>query len=130
MDVDMKQVDKGKVKAFFNFDLLVLPTLVKFGFALGVVVMFLVGLGVPFMMAGVAVGSFNFLGFLVGIVAAVIYVGLGLVWLRIACESMIVLFKIHDVLVPKKPVDTAQGKPAEAAAAAPEKPSAPPPPAA
>lgn len=146
MDVDLKQVDKGKVRSFFNFDTMLLPTLVKAIFVVGLCLLVLAALIQPFVSAfGVSTVfegghlkeslSFNFGRFLWGVVVSAIMLVLGTLWLRIVCESMIILFKIHEALVPKKPIDSAQGKPfdsaqgkpAEAPApAAPEKPSVPP----
>jgi len=142
MDMDLKQVDKGKIRSFFNFDTMLLPTLVKVIFAVGLCLLVIASVVQPFVSAfGISTAfeegrlrdsvSFNFGRFLWGLVVSAIMLVLGTLWLRIVCESMIILFKIHEALVPKRPVDPALGKPAEAAApaapAATEKSPAPPP---
>jgi len=119
MDMDLKKVDQGKVKAFFMFDILVLPWLVKIGFIVGVVGILLSGVSLPFRMAA-GYSKFDFSAFVVGCVIAAVTIPLGLVGLRIVCESSLILFKIHEALVPKKPFDPAQGKPEEPKAAGPE----------
>ncbi len=134
MDMDLKQVDKGKIRSFFNFDLLFLPTLVKVIFAVGLCLLVLASVVQPFVSAfGVSTVfegghlkdslSFNFGKFLWGLVVSAIMLVLGTLWLRIVCESMIILFKIHEALVPKKPAEAT----APAATSATEKSPAPPP---
>lgn len=133
MDMDLKQVDKGKVRSFFNFDTMLLPTLVKAIFVVGLCLLVLAALIQPFWNAfGVSTVfegghlkdslNFNFGKFLWGLVVSVIMLILGTLWLRIVCESMIILFKIHEALVPKKPVEVVVPAPS------PEKAPAPPPP--
>ena len=141
MDMDLKKVDQGKIKAFFMFDLLVLPWLVKVLFILGVIGILLSGVAMPFK-AAAGLGSYDFATghaksdfscgtFAIAALFSVIFTVIGIVWWRVVCESMIILFKIHDVLVPRKPLDSTQGKPEEPKAAAAEaaaaKPDAPPP---
>ena len=124
MDVDLKKVDQGKIKAFFSFELLILPMLVKIGFVLGIIGIVLSGITLPFRLA-MFMGRFDFGAFVIGCVTSAIMIPLLLVGLRLVCESMIVLFKIHDALVPKKPEpagpEIAAAKPAES-----PKPDAPP----
>ena len=138
MDVDFKQVDKGKVKAFFNFDVMMLPVLVKVIFAVGLILLVLASIVQPFVTAfGISTAfeggrireslSFNFGRFLWGVVLSAIMLVVGTLWLRIVCESMIILFKIHEALVPKKPEEpkAAAAEPAAAKPAEPPKPEAP-----
>jgi hypothetical protein len=123
MDVDIKKVDKSQVKAFLMFDLLILPLLVKIGFIVGAVLILLSGISMPFQM-GMGFGGFSITRFVIGIVAGVIMIAVGLVWLRITCESMIIVFKIHEALVPKKPEEPKAAAPEPAAAKPAEPPKA------
>jgi hypothetical protein len=109
MDMDLKKVDRNRMVAFFKFDLLILPTLVKIVFILGLVGLFLMCLWMPFRMAsGFSFGpdgmrsEFSCGTFAVGLVFSAIFFVLGVVWWRVACESMIILFKIHEVLAGRK----------------------------
>ncbi|MBI2931514.1 MAG: DUF4282 domain-containing protein [Planctomycetes bacterium] len=92
-------MDKGqainKAKAFFTFDLMVLPWLIKIFFVLGLVVLLLVALAYPFLMA-FAGGQFQFGGCLVGILASLLTLVFGSIAWRLYCEVLIVLFKIHE----------------------------------
>jgi len=145
MDVNLKElksVDRNRVRAFFNFDTMLLPVLVKVIFAVGLILLVLACLIQPFVHAfGVTTVfehgdlregvSFHFGRFLWGIVISVVMLVLGTLWLRIFCESMIILFKIHEALVGRKPGEAMTPGPELAAAKPPEPPKAdaPPPPA-
>ncbi|HXG63252.1 MAG TPA: DUF4282 domain-containing protein [Planctomycetota bacterium] len=122
MDMDLKKVDRNRMVAFFKFDLLILPTLVKIVFILGVVGLFLMCLWLPFRMAsGFSFGpdgirsEFNCGTFAVGLIVSGIFFVLGMLWWRVVCESMIILFKIHEVLAGRKegapPASPAAGTP-------------------
>jgi uncharacterized membrane protein YciS (DUF1049 family) len=109
MDVDLKKVDRNRMVAFFKFDLLILPSLIKIVFILGLVGLFLMCLWMPFRMAsGFSFGpngmrsEFNCGMFAVGLIVSTIFFILGVVWWRVVCESMIILFKIHEVLAGRK----------------------------
>jgi hypothetical protein len=128
MEVDLKQVDKSQVKAFFMFDLLLLPTLVRLGFFSAAAFILLLAIMTPFQMAGVGHGFFYVTGFLYGLGVSVFLITVGLPWLRIVSEASLMLFEIHGAQVPKRPVRVVAPPPAAAPAEAP-KPAAPPSPA-
>jgi hypothetical protein len=141
MDVNLKElksVDRNRVKAFFTFDLMVLPWLVKVMFILGLIGIFIGGAVLPFRVAtGVGWGpqglhsEFNCGTFAIASVLSVLFMVIGMVWWRVVCESMIILFKIHEALVPRKPEEPKTPGPDLALAKPPEPPKAdaPPPPA-
>src|SRR5437762_4900627 len=74
--------------------------------------------------------GFDFGAFVVGVLISTVMTVLWLLALRIGCELAVVLFKIHDALVPKKPVEVAAAPAAPASgwggtAPEPPKPEAP-----
>lgn len=130
MDMDLKKVDRNRMVAFFKFDLLILPSLVKIVFLLGLIGLFLMAVWMPFRMAsGFSFDShgvkseFNCGMFAVGLIVSAIFFVLGAVWWRVVCESMIILFKIHEVLAGRR---EAAPPAAPAAGAASPPPPAPP----
>jgi hypothetical protein len=142
--MDLPKVDQNRVKAFFKFDLMVLPTLIKIMFVLGLLGIFLGGVAWPFMAASglrvdfrpdagpIMKSDFSCGTFAVCAVISVITTLLAMIWWRAVCESMIILFKIHEELsggrAPKAadvPAGGWGGKPAEAPPAA-DKPAEPP----
>ena len=137
MDVDLKQVDKGKVKSFLMFDLLLLPVLARAYYVLGSVAILLGGLAYPFIHAtgmrfsieGIKTG-FDFGAFVVGILISAVMTPLWLLGLRIASEAAVLLFEIHGALVPKRPVRASAPPPAAAPSPPPEPLKPEPPPAA
>jgi hypothetical protein len=138
MDMDIKKVDRNQLKAFLRFDLMLLPVLIRVLYVLGSIVIILGGLAYPFWHAsGMKVTmdgirtSFDFGAFAIGILISAVMTVLWLVSLRIICESSLILFKIHEALVPKKPEEPKTPGPELAAAKPPEAPKAdtPPPPA-
>ncbi|MFN3485340.1 MAG: DUF4282 domain-containing protein [Planctomycetota bacterium] len=109
MDIDLKKVDRNRMVEFFKFDLLILPSLVKIVFVLGLIGLFLMALWIPFRMAsGFSFGpegmrsEFNCGTFAVGLIFSLVFFVLGVVWWRVVCESMIILFKIHEVLASRR----------------------------
>ncbi len=106
-----------KVKEFFAFDLMVLPFLIKVFFVLGILLILAAAVWFPFSYAqsqdirmsqfGARVESeFSFGRFIVGGIISFFIMILSLVWWRILCETMIVLFKIHEDLVVLRPKET------------------------
>lgn len=118
MDMDLKKVDRNRMVAFFKFDLLILPSLVKIVFLLGLIGLFLMAVWMPFRMAsGFSFGldgmrsEFNCGMFAVGLIVSAIFFVLGAVWWRVVCESMIILFKIHEVLAGRREAAPRAGAP-------------------
>jgi hypothetical protein len=133
---ELKSVDRNRVKAFFCFDLMVLPWLVKVMFVLGLIGIFVAGALLPFKAAtGIGFGpeglhsEFHCGTFAIFTVVSVLFMVIGMVWWRVVCESMIILFKIHEVLAPKRPEAPKPAGPELAAGKAPEPPPAGAPPA-
>lgn len=135
MDVNIQNVDKGKVKSFVLFDLLLTPLLARALFVLGSIVILLGGAAYPFLHARVAHLSmegyrsgFDVGAFLVGILISAVFTPLFLLALRIFCEAAVSLFRLQEVLPPRKPAEAPPPpKPSEPAKT--ETPPSPPPPA-
>ena len=106
-----------KLKEFFTFDLMVLPFLIKVFFVLGILMILAGAVWFPFSFAQTTViktvgfgthveSEFSFGRFVVGGILSFVIMVLSLVWWRILCETMIILFKIHEDLVVLRPKET------------------------
>lgn len=74
--------------AFFNFDRMITPTLIKIVFWLGLIVSVLTGLG---LLIGGNTDAVRIFG--------LVYIIVGPLLVRVYCEVLIVIFKINDTLV-------------------------------
>ena len=73
--------------SFFSFDRMITPTIIKIVFWIGLVISVLLGLT---LLLGGESGAVRVLGLL--------YLILGPLFVRIYCEVLIVIFKIHETL--------------------------------
>lgn len=133
MDMDIQKVDRSRVKAFFAFDIMVLPFLVKVMFILGLIGIVLTAAAIPFKMAtGFGLGpreefrsEFSCGTFALASLFSGVFMLLAIVWWRVMCESMIILFKIReDLSALRGPVPAPAAAPPAPPPAAPEKPPA------
>lgn len=90
---------------FFSFDTMITPAIIKFVFWLGLAVTVLVGLGLVLGgLAGDGGGSLVVLG--------LVYLVLGPILVRVYCELIIVLFRMHDALREIRDNTSMGGRPA------------------
>ncbi len=91
-DVKKELQKEGIVKTFLSFDKMITPTLIKIIFYIGIIMSTLTGLSMIFsgMRAHFGGGIQVFLGLLTLVISPIV--------VRVYCELLIVIFKIHDSL--------------------------------
>jgi len=77
---------------FWNFDVLITKIYIKVIFILGCILIGIMSLGA---IVFAAIGN-GFIGFVVGAIVAVIGGAVSFLVLRLACEALIIFFKIHE----------------------------------
>lgn len=80
------------MRSFLFFDKMITPSLITFFFWFLLFVDFLSGLGVMFSMGGY--NGITFMSFVAGLISMAI----GVVFSRVFCEILIVVFKMNDAL--------------------------------
>ncbi len=91
---DMKkdlQENLGEGK-FFNFDKMITPSIIKFIFIIGIALTTIGGIG------SIILGLKSSFGGGAQVLGGLLMLILGPIFVRINCELMIVLFKIHEAL--------------------------------
>lgn len=91
-DVKKELQKEGIVKTFLSFDKMITPTLIKIIFYIGIIMSTLTGIGMILggMRSHFGGGIQVFLGLLTLVISPII--------VRVYCELLIVIFKIHDSL--------------------------------
>ncbi len=83
----------GLVKTFLSFDKMITPTLIKVIFYIGIIVSFLSGIGM------IISGTKAYFGGGVQVIMGILVCLISPVIVRVYCELLMVIFKIHESLV-------------------------------
>ncbi len=97
---NFKEQESIESKDFFSFRKLITPSIIKFVYIIGMIIIIIFGIVVMF--SGLPRSSYGYYRD-TGVTAAQIFIGILIIFVgnflwRVLCENIIVIFNIHDIL--------------------------------